>query len=198
MKRFLTAALIILIVASFSSTSFAADTKVNGRLYADWTLNTTDGADSYNAFSVSRAYVTVKSKLSDYTSVRVTTDIRSIDGFDGYNIILKYGYLDYKPKFGNGNFKFRFGLQPTPYIDQMNKFWGRRYLSKTTGDLNKFLTTSDLGAGFIFNLGEKGKVGSVQVNVFNGSSYSHTTDENKNKDISGFIQLKPFVNNERN
>ncbi len=195
MKR-LFIVIITLLTVTFSNAS-ASDTKVNGRLYTDWTLETSDDADSENSFSISRAYVTVKSKLSDFTSVRITTDIREVDNFSGYTIILKYGYFDWKPKFGNGKLKVRFGLHATPYIDRMNKLWGRRYMLKTASDLNKFVTSSDLGAGLIFGLGEKGKTGSASVHIFNGSSYSHIEDENKNKNINAHILLNPFINNEK-
>ncbi|RKX23008.1 MAG: hypothetical protein DRP35_00485 [Candidatus Zixiibacteriota bacterium] len=195
MKR-LFIVIITLLTVTFSNAS-ASDTKVNGRLYTDWTLETSDDVDSENSFSISRAYVTVKSKLSDFTSVRITTDIREVDNFSGYTIILKYGYFDWKPKFGNGKLKVRFGLHATPYIDRMNKLWGRRYMLKTASDLNKFVTSSDLGAGLIFGLGEKGKTGSASVHIFNGSSYSHIEDENKNKNINAHILLNPFINNEK-
>lgn len=181
---------------SITTAAFAAETKLNGRLYANWNLNMTDGAESANSFNVGRAYVTAKSKLSEFTSVRITTDIRSTDAFDGYSIILKYGYIDWKPKFGQKNLKVRFGLQPTLYIDNMNKLWGRRYLEKTVGDKNKFLTTSDLGVSAIVNLGEKGKNGYAALQILNGTKYSNVEELNKNKDFGLFALLKPFANNE--
>ncbi len=194
MKNFINILIIVLALGTFNS-AFAADTKVQGRLYANWNMDLTDGAESANSFNIKRAYVTIKSKLSNNSSVRITTDIRETDGFDGYSIILKYGYIDMKPEFGNGNFKIRLGLQPTLFIDNMNKLWSRRYLEKTVGDKNKFLTTSDLGASAFLNLGEKGKTGYVALQIFNGTSYSNTEELNKNKDFGLFALLKPFANN---
>ncbi len=195
MKNFVNVLIIVLTLGTFSS-AFAADTKVQGRLYANWNMDLSDSAESANSFNVKRAYVTIKSKLSNNSSVRITTDIRETEGFDGYSIILKYGYIDMKPEFGNGNFKIRLGLQPTLFIDNMNKLWSRRYLEKTVGDKNKFLTTSDLGASAFLNLGKKGKTGYVALQVLNGTSYSDTKELNKNKDIGLFALLKPFANNE--
>jgi hypothetical protein len=176
--------------------SRATETKVSGRLYAHWMMDLTDGGGNANEFALSRAYVTVRSKLSDYTSVRITTDLRQTGDFDGYNVILKYGYLDWKPALVQGVVTFRFGLQPTPYIDAMNKLWGRRYLEKTVGDDHAFLTTSDLGAGLIFSLGEKGNVGQIIANVWNGTSYTDIDELNKHKDFSGFIVLTPLRDND--
>ncbi len=189
-------ALSLLLLLSLYSTSFAADTNVHGRLYADWNLNSTNGSESANSFNIKRAYITIKSKLSNNTSVRITTDVRETSSFDGYSVILKYGYVDWKPEFGNGNFKVRYGMQPTLYIDNMNKLWGRRYLQKTVGDLNKYLTTSDLGIGAFVNLGEKGKTGYLALQIFNGTKYTSVKEKNKNKDISAFVLLKPLANNE--
>jgi len=180
-----------------SSTAFSADTKVNGRLYAHWMLDKTEGANNANEFGIGRTYVTVTSKLSDYTSLRITTDIKEteIDGKTRYDIILKYGYFDWKPAFAQSILTVRFGLQPTPYIDMMNKIWGRRYLEKTVGDLNKYLTSSDLGLGAYVDLGEKGQYGTVGLIVLNGTSYSSLGEENKQKDFNFFTALTPFANN---
>ncbi len=188
--------LTFMLVLSMISSAFAADTKVQGRLYANWNMDLTDGAESANSFNIKRAYVTVKSKLSNYTSVRITTDIRETSAYDGYSIILKYGYIDWKPAFGNGNFKTRFGLQPTLFIDNMNKLWGRRYLEKTVGDVNSFLTTSDLGVSAFVNLGKKGKSGYIALQILNGTKYTKVEELNKNKDFGLFALLKPFANNE--
>lgn len=189
--------LIMVILLVMSTTAFSADTKVNGRLYAHWMLDKTDGADNANEFGIGRAYVTVKSKLSDYTSLRITTDIKEteIDGKTRYDIILKYAYFDWKPAFGQGILKVRFGLQATPYIDMMNKVWSRRYLEKTVTDLNKYLTSSDLGVGAYVGLGEKGKYGTAGLIVFNGTSYSNLGEENKQKDFNFYTELTPFADN---
>ena len=86
MKKIAIAMMVVFLLATAAG-SDAAETKVNGRLYAHWMMDLSDGADSYNEFGLSRAYVTVKSKLSDYTSVRITTDLRSadVDGKEVYN-----------------------------------------------------------------------------------------------------------------
>jgi len=195
MNKLLMITSILLLVVIGHSVN-AADTQVNGQLYAEWTLNTSDGADNENEFGISRAYLTVKSKLSEYSSVRITTDIRNAENFDGYTIILKYGYFDWMPKFGEKRFTIRFGLQPTLYIDYMNKFWDRRYMLKVASDEHKFLTSSDLGTGFIIDLGEKGKVGTAAVHIFNGTSYTDVHEMNSRKDINGYLMLSPFTANE--
>ncbi len=150
----------------------AAETKVEGRIYNNWTLNTTEGANNFNNFDLSRSYLTAKSKLSDYTNVNITMDLRSIDNYKGYAMILKYGYAAWKPKFANGYLTASLGLQPTKYIEAVdNLFWGRRYILNSTSDLNGFLTTSDLGITLSTDLGKKGSYGSAGVAVLNGTKY---------------------------
>ncbi|UCD63019.1 MAG: hypothetical protein JSW34_09695 [Candidatus Zixiibacteriota bacterium] len=169
----------------------AGETTVGGTLFAHWKMDLTEAAGA-SEFGLSRAYVTVKSKLSERTSARITADLREADGFDGYSIVLKYGYLDWKPGFGKGVYRFRFGLQPTLYIDEMNKLWGRRYLMKTVGDLRGFLTTSDLGVGAMLDLGEKGRAGHVALNIWNGTSYTDIEERNRRKDLSVFARFAPL------
>ncbi len=165
-------------------------TTVNGRMYSHGMVDFSDDNENYNEFALSRAYVTLKSKLSNYASVRITSDLRSID--NKYNIILKYAYLDWKPAFTKSYAKLRFGLQPTLYIDQMNKLWGRRYVEKTVSDKRKFLTSSDLGISTTLGFGSKSKYGFVNIALLNGTSYTHVQELNSNKDISLVGLVKPL------
>lgn len=194
--RRITLAIILFTAAACVQNANGSDTKVKGRLYSHWTLDMSDSADSENEFALGRSYLTVTSKISEYSSVRITTDMRETEDVDGktrYDIIVKYGYLDWKPKLGHDRLKIRFGLQPTPYIDLQNKLWGRRYLSKTVGDLRGFITSSDLGVSVYLALGEKEKYGSLALAVFNGTSYSNLGEANKQKDINLFARLTPFT-----
>lgn len=191
---------IVLFVVAFVTVAGsvqAADTKVGGRMYGTWMYDLSDGADGANEFSLDRTYLDVKSSLSEWTSARLTSDLKEtdIDGKTRYEVIIKYGFFDWKPQFAQKRLTVRFGLQPTMYIDNQNGMWGRRYLSKTVGDLNKFLTTSDLGASAIVGLGKKGELGSITLGVFNGTSYSDLGEANKQKDVNGVVMLKPLTSN---
>ena len=193
MKNFILTILVGLLAAS--SAINAADTEVSGRLYSYWGMDLTDGSGNANEFALGRAYLTVRSKLSEFTSLRITTDLREAEDTDGnsqYNIILKYGYIDWRPAFGKNSLNIRFGLQPTPYIDYQNKLWGRRYLSKTIADLNKYLTTSDLGFSANLALGMDGNLGQVTAALFNGTSYTSLGENNNQKDFNAFGRLNPF------
>lgn len=197
MKNFILTILVGLLAAS--SAINAADTEVSGRLYSYWGMDLTDGSGNANEFALGRAYLTVRSKLSEFTSLRITTDLREAKDTDGntqYNIILKYGYIDWRPAFGKNSLDIRFGLQPTPYIDYQNKLWGRRYLSKTVADQNNYLTSSDLGLSANVELGMDGKLGQITVALFNGTSYKALGEENSQKDFNAYGRLNPFWEND--
>ncbi len=196
--------------------AFAAETSVKGTIYADWMLNMTDGADNYHAFTVDRAYFGAESKLSDYTSMRITFDIRperfstsstrvidsdddtvnipSMSAYSGYPIILKYAYADIKIKPLAKVLKVRLGMQPTMYLNYVDALWNRRYIEKNTGDLNNWTSTSDLGASALINLGPSGNAGEIGLSMLNGTKYSDFVDKNKDKDYNFFGKLTPFYN----
>jgi hypothetical protein len=215
MKKTITL-LSLLVIVMGASSAFAAETSVKGTVYSTWMLNQTDGADNYNAFTIDRAYFGAESKLSDYTNLRITFDIRperfstsetkvvdsggdtvkipTLSAYSGYPIILKYAYADWKIKPVAEYFNIRFGLQPTMYANYMEGIWNRRYIEKNLGDLNGWLSTSDLGLSFNFTLGSKGNLGEAGFSVLNGTKYSDFVDKNKNKDINLYGKLLPFYN----
>lgn len=198
MKYFIFVILVCWLAAP--SAVLSDDTKISGRLFSYWRMDITYSNRNDNEFALGRAYLTVKSKLSEFTSLRITTDLReakdTTDGDTQYNIILKYGYIDWKPAFANNSLNLRFGLQPTLYIDYQNKLWGRRYLSKTVADINKYLTASDLGLSVNIALGTEGKLGQITAALFNGTSYSKLGEENSQKDFNAYGHLNPFWKND--
>lgn len=213
-SSFVAAAWIITILGLGSA--FAAETSVKGTIYADWMVNMTGGADNYNAFTIDRAYFGAESKLSDYTSMRITFDIRperfstsstriidsdgdtvnvpGMSAYSGYPIILKYAYADFKIKPIAKVLKVRLGMQPTMYLNYMDGLWGRRYIEKNTGDLNSWTSTADLGISTLVSLGPNGNAGEVGLSVLNGTKYSDFVDKNKDKDFNFFGKLTPFYN----
>lgn len=205
-----------LLLAVLTASAFAAETSIKGTIYSTWMMNYTDGADHANAFSIDRAYFGAESKLSDYTSMRITFDIRpemfntsstkvvdtdgdtvtvpALTAYTGYPIILKYAYADWKIKPIPQILKVRLGLQPTMYLNYMDGMWSRRYIAKNITDQNSWTSTSDLGASVNAALGPQGNLGEVGVSIFNGTKYSDITDKNKNKDINPYLKLTPFYN----
>jgi hypothetical protein len=174
-----------------SSLTLAADTKMGGEIYALYSNDLTQNGHSkgYNKFDLNRAYITLKSKLSNEVSVRVTTDVGSMDG-DAREIYLKYAYLDWNIEKFVPNSSIRFGLQQTGWIDYMNKVWGRRYVAKTLMDQYKALSSADYGVSYIVKFPKGYGYGSVQV--LQGAGYKGT-EENRYKDISAFVFFRPLM-----
>lgn len=215
MKRALVG-LLLMILSLAAGSLPAAETSVKGTVYSTWMLNKTDGANNYNAFNIDRAYFGAESKLSDYTSLRITFDIRperfstsetrvidsdgdtvrvpAMTAYSGYPIILKYAYADWKIKPVAKYFKIRFGLQPTMYLNYMDGIWNRRYIEKNTGDLNSWLSTADLGVSFNYTAGPQGNLGEAGFSILNGTKYSDFVDKNNNKDLNLYGKLNPFYN----
>ncbi|MDD4052320.1 MAG: hypothetical protein PHR28_10550, partial [candidate division Zixibacteria bacterium] len=162
----------VLMLAIAAGTAVAAETSVKGTVFSTWMLNKTDGQGNYNAFSIDRAYVGAESKLSDYTSLRITFDIRpdrfsskkttvvdsegdtvaipSMSVYDGLPVILKYAYADWKIKPAAQYVRVRFGLQPTMYLNYIEGAWNRRYVEKNITDIAGWVSTSDLGLSALF------------------------------------------------
>lgn len=200
----------------FSTTIFAAETSIKGTIYANWMMDLSKGAKNYNAFTIDRAYLGAESKLTDYTFMRITFDIRperfltsstkiidsagdtvtvpSLSAYSGYPIILKYAYFDWKIKPVAQYLKLRLGLQPTAYLNYIEASWMRRYIAKMVIDQNGWISTSDFGVSAIATLGPQGKLGEAELSILNGTKYSDIVENNKNKDLNLAARINPLYN----
>ncbi len=196
----------------------AAETSLKGMAFADWMMDMSEDANNYNRFAISRAYITAFSKFSDYTSVQITADIKpdlfktpetvvidndgdsvvipAQDVSKGYPFLLKFAYGDWKIKPIEDLLKLRIGLQPTMYLAFADELWKRRYIERNVYDIADWLSTADLGASAHLSLGEKERLGTAGLAVFNGTKFSDISEKNKNKDINLFAKLTPLRENE--
>jgi hypothetical protein len=164
-----------------------AGAAVSGVVYFSW-QNGLENYTKVNDFDIERVYVTIKNKLGENASSRVTFDVAR--GATTLNSYLKYAYVDLKdvypkefqlfPKTVN----LRVGLLPTSWIGYVDKILGIRYISKNLTDINKVLTSADFGVG------ANGKVsipGLPDVNfdgsVVNGAGYK-SAETNRGKNIN--------------
>jgi len=209
---------ILLIISVTIVGASAAETSLKGTAYADWMMDMSEGADNYNRFGIGRAYITAFSKLSDYTSVQITADIKpelfktpetvvidddgdsvvipAQDVSKGYPFLLKFAYGDWKIKPIENLLKLRIGLQPTMYLAFADELWMRRYIERNIMDFAGWLSTADLGASAHLSLGEKGRLGAAGLAVLNGTKYSDVTEKNKNKDINLLAKFTPLPESE--
>lgn len=191
MRSKLILGLVLVLIGFHSSSVFAAKTKVSGRIYAFYANDLTQNGHGkgYNKFDLSRAYITLKSKLSKEVSVRITADVAKMDG-SAREVYLKYAYLDWKITRVIPYSTIRLGLQQNGWIDYMNKVWGRRYVAKTLMDKFKALSSADYGISYIVKFPKGYGHGSFQV--LQGSGYK-SKEENRYKDISAFVFFRPLI-----
>jgi hypothetical protein len=174
-----------------SSFVFAGETQVGGEVYSFFITDITNNGHGkgFNKFDLSRVYLTVKSKLSQQVSVRITADVDAMDG-TMRELYLKYAYLDWDVSRVIPYSTVRFGLQQTGWIDYMNKVWGRRYVAKTLMDEYKALSSADYGVSELVKLPNGYGHGAIQI--LQGPGYKGK-EENRYKDFSAFVFLKPLV-----
>jgi len=183
--------LLVTLVVSYHTCTLAADTEVGGEVYSFFITDITDNGQGkgYSKFDLGRVYVTVKSKLSDQVSLRITADVSSMDG-GARELYLKYAYLDWDVSRVIPYSTLRFGLQQTGWIDYVNKVWGRRYVAKAMMDQYKLLPSADYGISHLVKFPSGYGHGAIQI--LQGPGYKGK-EENKYKDISAFAFFRPLV-----
>jgi len=155
----------------------------------------------YNAFDVSRVYLTVKDSFPQgenakfKTGYRATVDLKRISGEDplaGYFArVLKYAYAELTHI--STGVKIRLGQHGVPWVGYADKILGIRYASKSFPDRVKKISSTDVGLSVLCNI-PKG-YGDIHVSVVNGEGY-HKAEPNKYKDFMGRVSISPLPNDD--
>lgn len=157
---------------------------VGGVVYAQYGYRFSDAADDYNAFDLTRAYVSVRGDLGHGLTSRVTSDVYRVpDG--SLDLRLKYAYATWRPE--QGSIGFTAGMMQTPWVDFEEAMWGYRMQGRIALDRNGYLTSSDLGLGLdgSWNL----EAVSVQAGVFNGEGYDDLEGD-RHKDVAARVSFR--------
>jgi hypothetical protein len=196
--KILTAAFMVFFIVSAASAD--KDVKLGGEIFTHWYYDMSDTLnafgnrsnvdfDNYNSFEITRAYLSGMAKLSDQTYGKVTIDIEPM-----LNVMrLKYGYFGWKfyqaqqLKLGA-----KMGLVETPYISNMDKTWGRRYITMTPLELTGMQPSSDFGLSFYGKFGEDAKWGKAYLSFFNGPGYMNPDENNPTKDVDLTVFITPL------
>ncbi len=122
--------------------------------------------------------------ISHSIAFRITPDITRETGVGSslngsYTFRLKYAYAQWNldDHMTKGSWA-RFGLQQTPYLDYSEGIYRYRFQGTIFAEREGFLSSSDAGASFHYNL--PGNYGDFHAGVYNGETYA-----------------KPEVNNEK-
>ena len=152
-----------------------------------------NGTRSANQFQLERAYLTVKGKIGDRTSLRLTSDVYRPGGNGGYTMRVKFAYVQYDYWMNGEGFlgtdaQVRLGVQQTVINETEEAFWPR-YVAKLAIERAGFFVPADLGASTTISFGNH--TGELFAEVANGSGYT-TPENDRFKDYSARLTLTPF------
>ncbi|NOY52193.1 MAG: hypothetical protein GXP58_01065 [Deltaproteobacteria bacterium] len=163
-------------------------------------------SDSFNKFTLTRGYFTVKKKILPWLGARMTTDIHQESNGD-WKTRLKYLYAELKPR-GFGmltNMKAELGLGHIPWLDFEEHVNPYRAQGTMAVERAGIFNSADLGVGIRGNFGGKledagaktgnrhydGRFGSWHVGLYDGGGY-HAGEKNNNKVLEGRVTLRPL------
>jgi hypothetical protein len=191
-KNLLLIVLSILLFASIKAQENSA-IKISGHVFGDYywiVLNNNEDLHGKNGFWFRRIYLTLDKEITDNISARLRFDMSSNGDFSTKSLVspvLKDAYLDWK----SDNVQLTLGLSPTPAYNLIEKNWKYRSVEKTISDLQKFVSTRDLG------LAVKGKIdpeGSMKYNFMIANGNGDKSESDKGKIIMLSFDFYPIEN----
>lgn len=162
----------------------------------------------YNAFTVSRGYLTLRINPVKWFDSRITMDTYQDDRRD-WKVRLKYLHgkfiLPYETKVVSEPF-LKFGIVEMPWLDFEEHINRYRMQGTMFTERQKLFNSADLGITVGTLLGPKlpaayqrkvnsaypGTYGSLAVGVYNGGGY-HAIEKNRKKVFEGRISLRPLL-----
>lgn len=184
---FIAGSVILLLAAGASPMALAdGETTIAGKLYADFTVRSTDGNDADDGYGidVKRFYFGASHKFDDVWSANITTDFH-YDSSDGRtSLFVKKAYV--QTVLGDMA-TLRVGSSDLPWIPYVESPYGLRYLENVMVDRAGFGTSSDWG----LHLMGKNDVFDYQVSLVNGNGYKNP-DRSKSMDIEARVGFRPM------
>lgn len=171
---------------------------LSGVLFANYQYGGPRGSRSANRFEAERAYLTVRGRLSDRASIRVTADVYQQrdtardDYYGGWTFRAKYAFLQYELLTGGSSPGFRanarLGMLSTVVIEQEEVFWPR-WISNVGLERAGFFSSADVGAAATLVFPRK--LGELYATVTNGPGYQ-TPESDRFKDAAVRLTITPF------
>ncbi len=147
---------------------------ISGKIYFNWSYDTTEDADGYNEFSINRLYFTFEKKLNDNIKIKLTGDIIKPSDENAWFSYQKYAYLQWNTGFGN----LLFGMQGMNVFNVAEKTWGYRFIEKSSMDKHKFASSAGMGIGYKRTLW---KNVFLHLTLTNGTGYKKAEDDKYKK-----------------
>ena len=165
-----------------------------------------DGSDSFNKFSLTRGYLTVKKEILPWMRARTTVDVHQ-DGDEDWKVRLKYLYGELRPDDLGPltQMKGEIGLGHIPWLDFEEHVNPYRCQGTMAIERAGIFNSADVGVSLRGNIGGKlddakgrtgnshydGKYGSWHVGVYNGGGY-HAAEKNEDKVLEGRLTIRPL------
>ncbi len=163
----------IIILLTYISISIAADGKIGGVTYFNYT-----NAEDTSAFNFQRQYFSYGVNVSDDVSFKVVFDVgrtnKVAEEDERLVTFLKKAQIDYKTSYG----KLSLGLIGMNTYNIQEKNWGYRFIEKSAIDKYGFSSTADLGIGFSRTLVNQLK---MSLQVVNGEGYKNPQSDKYHK-----------------
>ena len=172
----------LIILLTYISISIAADGKIGGVTYFDYT-----NSKEKSAFDFKRQYFSYGIEISDEVKFRVVfdvgrTDVGTVLMKDGGEksedtrlvAFLKKAQIDHRTSYG----KISMGLIGMNTYNIQEKNWGYRFIEKSAMDKYGFSSTADLGIGFSRTLVNQLK---MSLQVVNGEGYKNPQSDKYHK-----------------
>ena len=193
-----TAILSALLLASTGVTAHAQQreerrgVELSGILFANYQYHVEDGPrEGSNEFVLDRAYLTARAPVGERGSARLTTDLFR-NGSEGYDVRVKYGYLEYELHERTGAF-VRAGLLQTVEIENEETLWPR-WLGPVSTDRFRFFSSADIGVSGGLDL--PGDLGEVYAAVTNGRGHGNVSTDDRFKDYALRLTITPLAAHE--
>ena len=176
----------MIVIASLVSMIFAEG--ISGVSYFRFSPGVTaDGED--HGFYMDRAYLTYKKNIAEGVSFKFQSDVQNENG-EALYMYIKNAKMDYKIA---ENTKLSVGLQGMNVFNIQEKTWGKRFISKSAMDRNKWSASADLGLGLYQKLGSIG----LSILYTNGEGYKkNAADDNEKLSIQAVYGEKRLDKND--
>jgi hypothetical protein len=163
----------LIILLTYISISIAADGKISGVTYFNYT-----NAEEKSAFNFQRQYFSYGVNVSDDVNFKVIFDVGRTNKVEEEDerlvTFLKKAQIDYKTSYG----KLSLGIIGMNTYNIQEKNWGYRFIEKSAIDKYKFSSTADLGIGFSRVLVNQLK---MSLQVVNGEGYKNPQSDKYHK-----------------
>jgi phosphate-selective porin O/P len=178
--------------------------RVGATLFADYTIQErpkvedADGNDvTANSFNVARAYINITGNITHRIAFRITPDITresgvgsSLNGSLTYRLKYAYAQFNLDDWMTRGSW-VRLGQQQTPWVDFMETLYRYRFQGTVFEDREAFLSSSDFGASFHYNL--PNNYGDIHGGVYNGETYTRPDpNDQKGFQVRGTFRPLPM------